>query len=638
LKGPNLSIVKIADFGLSDFYRPGSTMRSNCGTLSFLSPEVFRGTANAGPPLDVWSLGVILFSILNGRLPFEDCCLSHRKRPRDAIVKSRIIKGQYKIDDRLSTEVKDLTRRLMKIDPEERASIPEVLSHCWMRQHQPTFLGESSKVTSFSRPRLPSNGMVRVESTSKVGQLTAITTAKSSFYSSTPNESAKDRPPSALQAASLDVMDEDSLQALVIQNDTIITGTSIVENNDITSPSRLPSGNTSRRASSEIEQLAKDVDTSFSSSMAQQSRRDSRLGIVSAAHDPPSSSSKVGINHVYDKLPTIGSPLLSAGMDIIGSPQMKDPKKSEEEENPAPVGIQISTGISPKSIASSSCSSNNSTQHNLFPHISSVNEISTNISSSSNPPSTTSSPFKLIPLRRDRSVSRNIEESIAMRLADDDRLPRSPSKSNIESIDETAETIVASLKNSTYPSSVNRQNSGTTTGAKNFQRSTISSSLQSNLPSTSRLFERERSNRSTASTSMSSLNNFSSQSSLGTNITSQISSSGMTAQDDSPSNTPRLSPSRNGRKETLADFAIEEENDHDDESSVARTSKHHRHHRHRQRSNSITGSTGILNSNHNKRDIPAPGGTSATSSMKLEVAVMSSNMVAEGIASSASKK
>jgi serine/threonine protein kinase len=44
----NLSLVKIADFGLSDFYRPGVLMKSNCGTLSFLAPEVFRGTATAG--------------------------------------------------------------------------------------------------------------------------------------------------------------------------------------------------------------------------------------------------------------------------------------------------------------------------------------------------------------------------------------------------------------------------------------------------------------------------------------------------------------------------------------------------------------------------------------------------------------
>ena len=52
LKDHSTAIVKIADFGLSDFYRPGATMKTNCGTLSFLAPEVFKGTANAGEGLD----------------------------------------------------------------------------------------------------------------------------------------------------------------------------------------------------------------------------------------------------------------------------------------------------------------------------------------------------------------------------------------------------------------------------------------------------------------------------------------------------------------------------------------------------------------------------------------------------------
>lgn len=133
LKGYNLSHVKIADFGLSDFYRPGSTMKSNCGTISFLAPEVFRGTSNAGPPLDIWSLGVILFSILCGRLPFEGIELSNKKRPRDTIIKSRILKCQYKIDENLGPEVKDMVRRMLKPDPDERASIPEIFNHVWMR-------------------------------------------------------------------------------------------------------------------------------------------------------------------------------------------------------------------------------------------------------------------------------------------------------------------------------------------------------------------------------------------------------------------------------------------------------------------------------------------------------------------------
>lgn len=98
--------MKIADFGLSDFYRPGAMVKSNCGTLSFLAPEVFKGTANAGPPLDVWAMGVILFALLCGRLPFEGPDLIGTKRPRDAVIKTRIMKCQYKLDDNLGAEAK----------------------------------------------------------------------------------------------------------------------------------------------------------------------------------------------------------------------------------------------------------------------------------------------------------------------------------------------------------------------------------------------------------------------------------------------------------------------------------------------------------------------------------------------------
>jgi len=133
LKTHSLECVKVADFGLSDFYRPGTTQKTNCGTLSFLAPEVFKGTSNAGPPLDVWSLGVILFSLLCGRLPFEGPDLLGTKRPRDAVIRSRIMKSQFKLDDNLSPEAKDMVRRMLKPDPLERATIPEIFNHCWFR-------------------------------------------------------------------------------------------------------------------------------------------------------------------------------------------------------------------------------------------------------------------------------------------------------------------------------------------------------------------------------------------------------------------------------------------------------------------------------------------------------------------------
>ena len=97
-------------FSYINFRRPGAMMKSNCGTLSFLAPEVFRGTSNAGPPLDVWSLGVILFAVLCGRLPFEGDegapSKSPQKKPRETVIRNRILKCQYKINDNIGPEAK----------------------------------------------------------------------------------------------------------------------------------------------------------------------------------------------------------------------------------------------------------------------------------------------------------------------------------------------------------------------------------------------------------------------------------------------------------------------------------------------------------------------------------------------------
>ncbi|POM59109.1 CAMK/CAMKL protein kinase, partial [Phytophthora palmivora] len=94
---------------------------------------VFRGTSNAGPPLDVWSLGVILFAIVCGRLPFEGPDLQGTNRPRENVIRNRIMRCQFKLDTDLSPALTDLIVRMLKPDPNERATIPEIFSHPWVR-------------------------------------------------------------------------------------------------------------------------------------------------------------------------------------------------------------------------------------------------------------------------------------------------------------------------------------------------------------------------------------------------------------------------------------------------------------------------------------------------------------------------
>ncbi|GMP30635.1 hypothetical protein CsSME_00005210 [Camellia sinensis var. sinensis] len=64
--------VKIADFGLSNIMRDGHFLKTSCGSPNYAAPEVISGKLYAGPEVDVWSCGVILYALLCGTLPFDD--------------------------------------------------------------------------------------------------------------------------------------------------------------------------------------------------------------------------------------------------------------------------------------------------------------------------------------------------------------------------------------------------------------------------------------------------------------------------------------------------------------------------------------------------------------------------------------
>ncbi|CAD5209824.1 unnamed protein product [Bursaphelenchus xylophilus] len=124
--------VKIADFGLSNIMTDGDFLRTSCGSPNYAAPEVISGKLYAGPEVDVWSCGVILYALLCGTLPFDDEHVPSLFR--------KIKSGIFPIPDYLEKSVVNLLLHMLQVDPMKRATIKDVVNHEWFRVDLPAYL------------------------------------------------------------------------------------------------------------------------------------------------------------------------------------------------------------------------------------------------------------------------------------------------------------------------------------------------------------------------------------------------------------------------------------------------------------------------------------------------------------------
>ncbi|KAG8743176.1 hypothetical protein FRC10_000321 [Ceratobasidium sp. 414] len=115
--------VKLGDFGFTREYDKGKLLDTFCGTTGYASPEMLSGKRYLGAEVDVWSLGVILYCLLVGTLPFDD--------DDENVMRDKIIAGQYENPDWLNPDVGDLISNILQQDPNKRYTISQILSHPW---------------------------------------------------------------------------------------------------------------------------------------------------------------------------------------------------------------------------------------------------------------------------------------------------------------------------------------------------------------------------------------------------------------------------------------------------------------------------------------------------------------------------
>ena len=132
LCGENLEDIKIADFGLSKMVLPKERMDAACGTLSYVAPEVLT-MQGYGREADLWSVGVIMFLILVGKLPFDG--EDHSEIIRSTI--SAELRVNPNVWGKLSDDSKSLITSLLKKDPKERITARSALKHPFILNNCP---------------------------------------------------------------------------------------------------------------------------------------------------------------------------------------------------------------------------------------------------------------------------------------------------------------------------------------------------------------------------------------------------------------------------------------------------------------------------------------------------------------------
>ncbi|MED6234711.1 MAP/microtubule affinity-regulating kinase 3 [Ataeniobius toweri] len=154
LKAENLLLdadmnIKIADFGFSNEFTLGGKLDTFCGSPPYAAPELFQGKKYDGPEVDVWSLGVILYTLVSGSLPFDGQNLKE--------LRERVLRGKYRIPFYMSTDCENLLKRFLVLNPGKRGTLEQIMKDRWING------GDEEGLVPYVEPELDIRDQSRID-------------------------------------------------------------------------------------------------------------------------------------------------------------------------------------------------------------------------------------------------------------------------------------------------------------------------------------------------------------------------------------------------------------------------------------------------------------------------------------------
>ena len=153
-----LKNIRIADFGLSQLVAPTKSLKLACGTLSYVAPEILLDQGYS-MPADIWSLGIIAFLVLRGKLPYtastEEATVENIKQCKN------VIDLEDKYWKPKSLECCDVISRMLEKDPITRITADEILAHEWSKRMSKELAEEEAKERSAAEAEVEAKGKAK---------------------------------------------------------------------------------------------------------------------------------------------------------------------------------------------------------------------------------------------------------------------------------------------------------------------------------------------------------------------------------------------------------------------------------------------------------------------------------------------